>query len=197
MSSTLPFNQDVKFPLHDQITQLRVYTWKTDSGQRQHCVDSQRAGGHKGHTVLCVHSTVHVYRHIAMCMCVTAWTLGVCRRMLVSPELSQWQWEVTWSRVMSALRQRLALSSPSIIHTPGYTHSLPPSLTCYPSLSFPHLWPNSEKFRVVDIFVAFSLCMHECEIAYRYVSLSIYVFVLISLETNHTFEVNEVLCLLL
>lgn len=39
--------------------------------------------------------------------------------------------------------------------------------------------------------------MYECEHTFvcRYVCLCIYVFVLISQETNHTLEVNELLCM--
>lgn len=53
-----------------------------------------------------------------MCVC-----LCVCKRMPVSLELFWWQCVVTGSRMKSALRQRLALSSPSIIHTPVRTHT--------------------------------------------------------------------------
>lgn len=89
---------DFKFPSQDHITWLSDYTWPQTVG------------------VLCW-ETKHQSAERSRCVwvCTEPFTCSavelVWKSMPVSPELFWWQCLVTGSRVMSALRRRLALAS--------------------------------------------------------------------------------------
>lgn len=86
-----------------------------------------------------------------------AWCVLVCVSVPVSPELFWWQCVVTGSKVMSALRQRLAFSSPSIIHTPGYTDTPHPH-----TFKSSGLMTFSWRFLCACKFVYACLCVYLC-----------------------------------
>jgi len=94
----------------------------------------------------------------------------------------------------SALRQRLALSSPSIIHTPEHTHTHTHTHTLPPgALSSPRLWLNSCKFRVCGLCLGVFFPRVSADACVCGSCCVFCVFVDISQEPSRSLEVDEVL----